>query len=378
MDVVFTKPRVSKNELKYIQNVLDSGKTWGGGEYSKKCSEWLSKTLGTRKALVTNSATDALEMAALLIDVKPGDEIIMPSFTFVSAANAFVLRGGVPIFVDIEENTLNIDVSLIEAAISEKTKAILVMNYAGFSCDIDQVSILAKKYNLFLIEDAAQSILAKYKNRFLGTFGDLSCISFHGTKNVSCGEGGALLINNPNLIEKAEIILEKGTNRSKFLRGEADKYTWIELGSSFLASEVACGYLYAQLEEANTINDLRINYWSKYDIFFSGISEKFNLKLLNPNSFSSHNGHLFYLILKNADNKNEFISEMSGLGVQCSSHYVPLHDAPAAKQFSRIGSKMNVTNEFSNRLVRLPIWSQNGLPVKEVQDKSYSVLKSIN
>jgi dTDP-4-amino-4,6-dideoxygalactose transaminase len=377
MEISFTKPRQTQNERKYINHVLDSGKTWGGGEYSKQCSAWMSKTLGTHRALLTNSATDALEMAALLLEIKPGDEIIMPSFTFVSTANAFVLRGGIPVFVDVDANTLNIDVNLIEAAISEKTKAVLIMNYAGVSCDIEKVQNLTKKYGLFLIEDAAQSILAKYRDKFLGTFGDLSCISFHGTKNISCGEGGALLINNPIFIEKAEIILEKGTNRSKFIKGETDKYTWVDLGSSFLASEVAAAYLYAQLEEAHLINELRKNYWNGYNNFFTQFSEKFNLKLFRPENFSTHNGHIFYLILQDTNAAEQFISSMSNMKIHCYRHYVPLHNAPAAGKFGKIGSTMSVTNDLSKKLVRLPIWSENGLPLDEILGNSYTTLRNL-
>lgn len=378
MNITFTKPRKSQNELEYIKQVISSGKTWGGGEFSLKCSDWLSRTLGCDRVLITNSATDALEMAALLLDIKLGDEIIMPSFTFVSSANAFVLRGGVPVFIDIDEKTFNIDVNLIESSITDKTKAILIMNYAGFSCDIEKVKLLAEKYKLFLIEDAAQSILAQYKDKFLGTFGDLSCLSFHGTKNISCGEGGALLINNPSLIEKAEIILEKGTDRSKFLKGEVDKYTWIDLGSSYLASEVACAYLYAQLEEANSITNVRVDSWNRYRNYFEELSEDLEVEKIHPESFSTHNGHIFYLILKSSESKNEFISEMANLGIQCTSHYVPLHSAPAGIKFSKVGSSMSVTNRYWDRLVRLPIWSDPGLPIDKILESTTKILRKLN
>jgi dTDP-4-amino-4,6-dideoxygalactose transaminase len=377
MKIDFTKPRKSQNEIEYMQQVIQSGRTWGGGEFSAKNSEWLSQTLGCKRVLITNSATDALEMAALLLEIKPGDEIIMPSFTFVSSANAFALRGGIPVFVDVNEKTFNIDVDLIESAISDKTKAILIMNYGGFSCDIDKVKLLTDKYNLFLIEDAAQSVLAKYKNRPLGTFGDLSCISFHGTKNISCGEGGALLINNPSFIEKAEILLEKGTDRSRFIKGEVDKYTWIDLGSSYLASEIASAYLYGQFEEADSITNLRIKSWNLYRKHFSGLSDLIGFRQIEPENFSTHNGHIFYLILKDADSKNKFISEMAKMEIQCSSHYVPLHSAPASKKFSRIGSEMNVTDQYWERLVRFPIWSEKGLPIDRILETSTKVLKSL-
>jgi dTDP-4-amino-4,6-dideoxygalactose transaminase len=377
MKIAFTKPRKSQNELEYMRQVISSGKTWGGGDFSLKSSNWLSKTLGCERVLITNSATDALEMAALLLDIKSGDEIIMPSFTFVSSANAFVLRGGIPVFIDVNEKTLNIDVNLIESSITDKTKAILIMNYGGFSCDIAKVKLLVERYKLFLIEDAAQSILAKYQDGFLGTFGDLACLSFHGTKNISCGEGGALLINNPSLIEKAEIILEKGTNRSKFIKGEVDKYTWIDLGSSYLASEIACAYLYGQLEEADSITNLRLESWNCYRDYFDELSSYLNIERINPESFSTHNGHIFYLILKDSESKNEFISEMAKLEIQCSSHYVPLHSAPAGSKFSKVGSKMYVTNRFSERLVRLPIWSDPGLPIEKILDSSTKILRRL-
>lgn len=377
MKIEFTKPRKSANEIEFIREAIKSGKTWGGGEFSKKNSEWLSKSLNSQRVLITNSATDALEMAALLLEIRPGDEIIMPSYTFVSSANAFALRGGIPVFVDVNENTLNVNIDLVEPAISDKTKAILIMNYGGFSCDIKKVKLLAEKYNLFLIEDAAQSILAKYEDKYLGTFGDLSCISFHGTKNISCGEGGALLINNANLIEKAEIILEKGTDRSRFIKGEVDKYTWIDLGSSYLASEIANAYLYAQFEEADSITKLRIDSWNIYSKYFNNLSEIFSFRQINPEGFSTHNGHIFYLIMKDANTKNRFISEMATLDIQCASHYVPLHSAPAAHKFSKVGSDMKVTNETWERLVRLPIWSAEGLPIDRILETSSKVLKNL-
>ena len=378
MKITFTKPRKSQNELEYMKQVISSGKTWGGGEFSFKSSDWLSRTLGCERVLITNSATDALEMAALLLDIKLGDEIVMPSFTFVSSANAFVLRGGVPVFIDIDEKTLNIDINLIESYITDKTKAILIMNYGGFSCDIEKVKLLAQKYKLFLIEDAAQSILAKYKDKFLGTFGDLSCLSFHGTKNISCGEGGALLINNPSLIEKAEIILEKGTDRSKFLKGEVDKYTWMDLGSSYLASEIACAYLYGQFEEANSITNIRLDSWNCYWDYFEEFSEDLRVDQIRPESFSTHNGHIFYLILKDSERKNKFISEMDYLGIQCSSHYVPLHSSPAGIKFSKVGSSMSVTNRYWDRLVRLPIWSDPGLPIDGILESTTKILRKLN
>jgi dTDP-4-amino-4,6-dideoxygalactose transaminase len=376
--IPLTKPRKTSAEMGYIQDVINSGGTWGGGKYSNMCSEWINSHIGGHKALITTSATDALEMAALLLNIEPGDEVIMPSFTFVSTANAFVLRGGVPVFVDIDEKTLNVDVGLIENAITNKTKAILVMNYAGFSCDIDLVKNIANKYNLFVVEDAAQSVLAEYKDKPLGTFGDLSCFSFHGTKNISCGEGGALIINNPALYERASIIFEKGTNRNKFLNGEVDKYTWVDLGSSFLASEISCSYLFAQLENASSINEYRINNWNFYHSYFTNIASDFELQLIQPEKYSKHNGHIYFILLQNPEDKRKFISYMNDYGIQCASHYVPLHNSVGGLRYSRVGSAMDVTNSHWDRLVRLPMWSELDMPLDYILTSAKNSLDHLN
>lgn len=375
--ISFTKPRKAFNELNYIEDAINSGKTWGGGKYSNYCNNWISENIGVSKSLITSSATDALEMAALLLNIKPGDEIIMPSFTFVSTANAFVLRGGVPVFIDVDEKTLNFDVQLLEQAINSKTKAILVMNYAGFSCDLGLVIEIARKYKLFVVEDAAQSILSNYNNRPLGSFGDLACFSFHGTKNISCGEGGALLINNPDFIERAEIVFEKGTNRSKFFHGEVDKYTWVDLGSSFLASEITCSYLQAQLEEAHSINEYRISNWNAYHEFFQNIAFDHKLKLLSPENYSKHNGHLYYIILPSTEYKNNFILQMNKLGVQCTSHYVPLHNSKGGIKYGKVGSKMEVTENIWDKLVRMPMWSELEMPIEYILQSITNSLENL-
>jgi dTDP-4-amino-4,6-dideoxygalactose transaminase len=378
MDIPFIKPMKSLNELTFIKDSLEIGRTWGGGKYTKDCSEWLEKELGVRKALITTSATDALEMMALLLEIKPGDEVIMPSYTFVSSANAFAMRGATPVFVDIERRTLNIDVDLIENAISEKTKAILIMNYAGFSCNIDKVKLLAQKHKIYLIEDAAQSLLAKYNDRNLGSFGDLACISFHGSKNISSGEGGALLINNQKFIERAEVILEKGTNRKKFINGEVDKYTWLEIGSSFLASELTASYLSAQLIESHEITRKRILNWNIYHDFFTRCAEEYDLHLIEPQSYSAHNGHLYYIILKDTNTQINFLSEMKMLSTNCASHYVPLHSSKAGRALGRVGSDMTNTDSLWNRLVRLPLWSENHLPIELVLRNAKITLQKIS
>ncbi len=376
--IPFTKPRKTSNELNYINDVINSGKTWGGGSYSTYCTEWISRKIGVDKSLITTSATDALEMAALLIDIQPGDEVIMPSFTFVSTANSFVLRGGVPVFIDVDENTLNVDAKLLEAAINENTKAIVVMNYGGFSCDLDLVIQVANRYKLFVIEDAAQSLLASYKNKPLGTFGDLACFSFHGTKNISSGEGGALLVNNHRLVERADIIFEKGTNRSKYLHGEVDKYSWVDLGSSFLASEITCSYLWSQLQEAETITEYRIENWNSYHNYFRNICDEHNLKLMNPEKYSKHNGHLYYILMSSTEKKRNFISQMNQLGVQCASHYVPLHSSLGGIKYGKLGSRIDTTDRYWDKLVRLPMWSELGMPMEYILNAVKLSLESLH
>jgi dTDP-4-amino-4,6-dideoxygalactose transaminase len=373
----FVRPYTSPQELKYISEVLSDGNSAGGGAHAKWCAAWLENITGAKKVLLTNSATDALEMASLLLDFKLGDEIIMPSYTFSSTANAFVLRGAVPVFLDVDPKTMNIDVELLKSAITANTKAILVVHYAGASCDMSVVQNLCKERGLFLIEDAAQALLSKYEGQHLGTFGDISCISFHATKNVVSGEGGALLVNSAKFIARAEVILEKGTNRSKFLSGEVDKYSWVDIGSSFLMSEITAAYLHAQLENAVLINEIRKEYWIKYQDELQEFGLDIGLGFAEYSPKVQHNSHLFYIIVRNEKVRSDFISQMRAREIVCASHYVPLHSSEAGTRFGRSGSRMPITDSFSSRLVRLPMWSQSKMPVEEIAKEAIKILKDL-
>lgn len=366
MEIPFNKPRRTVNESLYINDALNSGSLQGGGHFSKWCSQWLQSNLGTETAILTNSATDALEMAAILLNIGPGDEVILPSFTFSSSANAFVLRGATPVFVDVDAKTLNIEASLIEQAITSRTKAVLVVHYAGVSGDLDQIMSICEKHNIFLVEDAAQAILAKSHNKYLGTFGHLACISFHATKNIISGEGGALLINEPSLVERAKVLLEKGTNREKFINGEVDKYSWIDIGSSYLPSEVTTAYLKAQLEDSRSITEYRLANWNYYQSSFLSIAEKYNLGLTTVPSWSAHNAHIFYITLPSIPLREIFIQQMKQRNIQCTSHYIPLHNSLAGERYGRVGSYMSVTMSLSQQLVRLPMWSERDLPKEDI------------
>lgn len=350
----FNKPFLIENELNYIKEAIDKGILRGDGIYTKKCHELLEEKLGCKKVLLTHSCTAALEMAAILLDIKAGDEIIMPSYTFVSTANAFVLRGGVPVFVDIRPDTLNIDENLIEAAITEKTKAICVVHYAGVSCEMDKILDIAKKYNLYVVEDAAQALSSTYKSKQLGTIGDLACFSFHETKNVISGEGGALVINNEKFIERAEIIREKGTNRSKFFRGQVDKYTWVDIGSSFLPSDMIAAFLYSQLENMDKINEKRLWIWYKYDEFFKQYDNIIRRPIIPDDC--KHNAHMYYVLFKNLDIRTKFIDFMKQNQICTVFHYIPLHSSPAGMKYCKTVGKMDVTNNASDTLVRLPMF----------------------
>ena len=356
--IPFNKPFLTGNEIKYITEAHSLGQLAGDGKFTKLCSTWLEKRTGCHKAFLTHSCTAALEMSAILIDIKPGDEVIMPSFTFVSTANAFVLRGGVPVFVDIRPDTLNIDESLIEAAITNKTKAIVPVHYAGISCEMDTIMEIARKYKLFVIEDAAQGISASYKGKPLGSIGHLGCYSFHETKNIISGEGGALLINDPSLAERAEIIREKGTNRSKFFQGLIDKYTWIGIGSSFLPGEITAAFLWAQMQNADNITANRIAIWNRYHSAFSRFEELGLFRRPIVPDYLLHNAHMYYLLLPNHVNRANFISEMRKNNINCVFHYVPLHSSPSGKLYGRIHQSLNITNMQSFRLVRLPFFLQ--------------------
>jgi len=353
--IKFNQPYLSGKELEYIAEAHLNAQLSGDGPFTKYCSTWLEQHLKAKKSLITHSCTAALEMSAMLADINIGDEVIMPSYTFVSTANAFVLRGAVPVFVDINEKTLNIDENLIEIAITKKTKAIVVVHYAGVSCAMDEIFSIASKYGLIVIEDAAQAIQSKYKGKPLGTLGNLGCLSFHETKNIISGEGGAILLNEDKYIKKAEIIREKGTDRSKFFRGEVDKYTWQDMGSSLLPGEIICAFLKSQLENSHLILNQRMRIWSYYETLFNECKDDDLFQTPYIPSYCTHNAHMFYLLLNEKINRNDFINRMKINGIGCVSHYVPLHDSPAGKKFSRHNGTMEVTDSIAKRIVRIPL-----------------------
>lgn len=344
-------------ELFYIAEAHFNGMLAGDGPFTKKCHAWLEKETGAQKALLTHSCTAALEMAAILADIQPGDEVIMPSYTFVSTANAFVLRGGVPVFVDIRPDTLNIDETKIEAAITPKTKAIVPVHYAGVGCEMDTIMDIAKRHNLLVIEDAAQGVFAQYKGKTLGTIGHMGCYSFHETKNVISGEGGALLINDSRFIERAEIIREKGTNRSQFFRGQVDKYTWVDVGSSYLPGEVIAAFLWAQLEDAGNITQRRLNIWEQYHRGLHALERQGMLRRPITPSHCQQNAHMYYILLNTLDARTKLIEQMKAANIYPVFHYVPLHSSPAGKKYARVSGEMTHTNELSDRLLRLPMWT---------------------
>lgn len=352
----FNKPPVVGTELQFIEQAINSHKICGDGEFTKMCSSWLQIQTGTSKALLTTSCTHATEMAAQLCDIQPGDEVIMPSYTFVSTANAFVLRGATIVFVDIRPDTMNIDESKIEKAITSKKKAIVPVHYAGVSCEMDTIMDIAKRYGLYVIEDAAQGIMSTYKGRMLGSIGDFGCYSFHETKNLSMGEGGALLIKNQDYIEKAEIIREKGTNRSKFFRGEIDKYTWVDAGSSYLPSELNVAYLWAQLQQAHEITENRLKSWDLYYRLLLPLSNQGKIELPIIPAECKHNGHMFYIKAKDLAERTELIGYLYRNGISAVFHYVPLHSAPAGCKFGRFYGEDKYTTCESDRLVRLPMY----------------------
>lgn len=351
----FNKPFLIENEFRYIEDAINNQCILrGDGVYTKKCHSLLEEKLGCKKALLTHSCTAALEMAAILLDLKPGDEVIMPSYTFVSTANAFVLRGAVPVFVDIRPDTLNIDENLIEDAITPKTKAICCVHYAGVACEMDKILDIAHRHNLYVVEDAAQALGSFYKGKPLGTIGDMGCFSFHETKNVISGEGGAIIINNEKFIERAEIIREKGTNRSKFFRGQVDKYTWVDIGSSYLPSDMIAAFLYSQLENMDKINQKRIDIWNEYHEFFKQFEDV--IKRPYCPEYCQHNAHMYYLLFKDLETRTMFIDFMKQNDVSTVFHYIPLHSSPAGQKYCRTYGKMDVTNEISDTLVRLPMF----------------------
>lgn len=354
--IPFNKPFLTGRELNYIADAHADGKLSGDGKFTNKCQSWIELQTKTQKALLTHSCTGALEMCALLINIQLNDEIIMPSFTFVSTANAFVLRGAIPVFVDIRGDTGNIDENLIEAAVTPRTKAIVVVHYAGISCEMDSIISIAKRYNLVVIEDAAQGVMSFYKGRALGSIGQLGTYSFHETKNVISGEGGALLINNPQWIESAEIIREKGTDRSKFFKNIVDKYTWQSVGSSFLPGEVTAAFLYAQLQDAKNITAERLYIWNKYYSSLEKLEHKGVLRRPIVPIDCQHNGHIFYIIVESESIRNALLDKFKSAGIGAIFHYIPLHDSPAGLKFGRTCGDLSKTKQFSSCLIRLPVW----------------------
>lgn len=352
----FNKPYLTGKELQYIADAHQRGQLAGDGVYTKRCSGWLEQATGATKVLLTHSCTAALEMAAMLADIKPGDEVIMPSYTFVSTANAFALRGGIPVFVDIRADTLNIDETHIEAAITPRTRAIVPVHYGGVASEMDTIMAIAKRHNLLVIEDAAQGVMARYKGRPLGSIGHLGTYSFHETKNLTSGEGGALLVNDPDFVVRAEIIREKGTNRNEFFRGQVDKYTWVDLGSSYLPGEIIAAFLWAQLEAAEELIARRLRLWNEYYQAFSVAEAKGLIRRPIVSVDCQHNAHMFYLLLQDLDARTRFIDVMKEQGINCVFHYVPLHSSPAGMRYGKLSGAMSVTNSVADRLVRLPLW----------------------
>jgi dTDP-4-amino-4,6-dideoxygalactose transaminase len=352
----YNRPFTTGREFEYIREAIAAGHLSGNGPFARRCEGWLAARVGSARALLTHSCTGALEMAAILAHIAPGDEIIMPSFTFVSTANAFVLRGGVPVFVDVREDTLNIDEQLIERAITPRTKAVALVHYAGISCELDPILELAGEHGLLVIEDAAQALLCNYRGRPLGSFGQLSAVSFHETKNVISGEGGALLVNDERYVDRAEIIHEKGTNRRSFVRGTVDKYTWVDIGSSFLLSEVNAAFLWAQMEEAERITEARLAVWRRYH---ERLAEYEHVGLLRrpvcpPEA--EHNGHLYYVLVRTPEMRATALEWLTTRGVSAVFHYVPLHSSPAGLRYGRASGRLPVTEDVAERLIRLPLW----------------------
>ena len=356
MWIPFNKPYLTGRELEYIGQAHQAHHLSGDGAFTRRCSEWLERTIGCRRALLTHSCTAGLELSAILAGIAPGDEVIMPSFTFVSTANAYALRGGVPVFVDIRDDTLNIDEAKIEAAITPRTKAIVVIHYAGVACELDAIARIAERHGLLLIEDAAQALGASYRGRPLGSFGELAALSFHETKNLISGEGGALLFNRPGLVARAEVVREKGTNRSAFLRGEVDKYTWVDIGSSYLPSDIIAAFLWAQMEAAEAINQRRQRLWTRYHEAFADLERAGTLRRPVVPPEATHNAHGYFLRLADLASRSRFIERLRADGVHAVFHYVPLHDSPAGRKFGRAAGELRVTAAASEQLVRLPLW----------------------
>ena len=363
--IPFNRPFLTGSELSYIAEAHANGHLAGNGPFSRRCADWLEHRLDSRRALLTHSCTAALEMAAILSGVGPGDEVIMPSFTFVSTANAFVLRGAVPVFVDIRPDTLNLDETLIEAAITPRTRAIVPVHYAGVGCAMSVIGDIAGRHDLLVIEDAAQGLLARHEGRPLGAFGQLAALSFHETKNVISGEGGALVINDERYVERAEIIWEKGTNRSQFFRGVVDKYTWVDVGSSYLPGEITAAFLWAQMEAADAITARRVAIWNRYHAALADLESEGLVRRPITVPGAVPNGHCYYLLLPSLEARSAFIDRLRAREIQAVFHYVPLHSAPFGRTAGRVSGTLAVTDDVSDRLVRLPLW----LGLEEHQDR---------
>lgn len=372
--IPFNKPSLIGNEIKYIRDAVRLGQLAGDGGYTKKCQETINRLAGSYKALITHSCTAALEMAAILCNLGPGDEVIMPSFTFVSTANAVVLRGATPVFADIDPDTLNIDPSAVRKCVTPQTKAIFAVHYAGFPADMDSLAAIAAEHDLLLVEDAAQALGSTYKGRPAGSLGDMAAFSFHETKNIISGEGGALTINRDDLFERAEIIREKGTNRSKFFRGQVDKYTWVDIGSSYLPGELIAAFLYAQLEMETEIRTRRMSVFDAYVEAFTPCAKSGQVRLPKVPPNCTGNGHMFYLVMKDVKARTDFIQEMRGRGIITPFHYIPLHTAPAGRRYGRFPYPMPVTDQISETLVRLPMYFDIGSDTETVISVALEIL----
>lgn len=366
--IPFNKPSLVGKEFSYLEEALSRGQLSGDGNFTKRCNARISELTGSPTALLTHSCTAALEMAAILCDLKSGDEVIMPSFTFVSTANAVVLRGAIPVFVDIDRQSLNIDVSKIEAAITSRTKAIFAVHYAGFPADMDRLSEVARGHGLVVVEDAAQALGSTYKGRPAGSLGDMAAFSFHETKNIISGEGGSLTINQPDFVERAEIIREKGTNRSRFLRGQVDKYTWVDIGSSFLPGELVAAFLLAQLEEEESIRHTRLSLFDRYHDSFYDLGQRERVMLPWWSHDVTGNGHMFYLMMRSIEDRDALIAHLRQHEITAPFHYVPLHSAPGGRRFGRADSDLPVTDDTYARLIRFPLYFTLGDEIDRVID----------
>lgn len=358
--ITFNKPYATGREFGYIQQAIENRHLSGNGPFDRRCGQWLEERIGSRRAFLTSSGTSALEMATVLAGLGPGDEVIMPSFTFVTSASAVALRGAVPVFVDVRPDTLNLDERAVADALTERTRSIMPVHYAGVACDMDALVPLATERDLVLIEDAAHGIMSRYRARPLGSFGQLGCLSFHETKNVTCGEGGALLVNEDEMVARAEVVQEKGTNRSRFFRGEVDRYTWVELGSSFLTSEINAAFLWAQLEEADAITAARMRVWQAYHERLAPLEDAGRLRRPVVPPEAAHNAHMYYVLLPDRARRDGLIADLLDRGVQAVFHYIPLHSSPAGRRYGRTHGSLAVTDDVSARLVRLPLWASMG------------------